>query len=156
GSKAPVQRLADRISSVFVPAVLGLAVATFLGWFLLGPREAGPALIHAVAVVLIACPCALRPATPAAIIGGSGRAAELGILFKGGEVFEMARRIDVVLLDKTGTLTEGVMTLAEVVPAAGRTVDGVLTLAAAVERGSEHPIAKALVAAAAERGLVVP
>ena len=154
GSKAPVQRLADRISSVFVPIVLGLAALTFAGWLVSG-GGAGSALLHAVTVVLIACPCALGLATPAAIMAGSGRAAELGILFKGGEVFEAARGIDVVLLDKTGTVTEGRMSLAEVVAVNGDTSE-LLGLAAAVEAGSEHPIAAAVVAGARARGVRVP
>jgi heavy metal translocating P-type ATPase len=157
GSKAPIQRLADRVSAVFVPAVLGLAVATFAGWYVLGSGHLlGRAMIHAVAVVLIACPCALGLATPAAIMAGSGRAAELGILFKGGEVFEAARRIDVVLLDKTGTVTEGDMRLAEIVAADGVAEVEVLRLAAAAESGSEHPIARAVLDGAHDRGLRPP
>jgi Cu+-exporting ATPase len=113
-------------------------------------------MLHAVAVLLIACPCALGLATPAAIMSGTGRAAELGVLFKGGEVFEAARDADVVLLDKTGTLTEGSMTLAEVVPATGVTADDLLALAAAAESGSEHPIARAVSEGARERGIAIP
>ena len=109
GSRAPVQRLADRISSIFVPAVMLVAVATFVGWLVVGNAEPGQALLNAVAVLLIACPCALGLATPAAIMAGTGRGAELGILFKGGEVFETAHAADIVLLDKTGTVTEGAM-----------------------------------------------
>ena len=156
GSKAPVQRLADRISAVFVPAVIVLAVATFAGWNLLHPDAPGPALLHAVSVLLIACPCALGLATPAAIMAGTGRAAELGILFKGGEVFEAARAVDVVLLDKTGTVTEGAMTLAEVVGENGATPDEVLSFATAAEQGSEHPIAGAVVEGARTRGIEIP
>ena len=156
GSKAPVQQLADRISSVFVPIVLGVGMLTFLGWALFTGAGPGDALLHAVAVLLIACPCALGLATPAAVMAGTGRAAELGVLFKGGEVFELARRTDIVLLDKTGTLTEGIMTVAEVVPANGLTVDQTLALAAAAEMGSEHPIARAVVDGARERGLQIP
>jgi len=156
GSKAPVQRLADRISSVFVPVVLGIAAATFLGWTFVGSAGAGTALIHAVAVLLIACPCALGLATPAAIMAGTGRAAELGVLFKGGEVFEASRRTDVILLDKTGTVTEGVMTLAEVIAVNGATTEQVIAWAAATESGSEHPIARAVVEGALSLGLDVP
>ena len=156
GSKAPIQRLADRISSVFVPVVLGLSVATFAGWSLTTDAGSANALLHAVAVLLIACPCALGLATPAAIMAGTGRAAELGVLFKGGEVFEEARRADVILLDKTGTVTEGVMTLAEVVAVNGATQEQVLGWAAATEAGSEHPIARAVVEGALLRGVVVP
>lgn len=163
GSKAPVQRLADRISGVFVPIVLVLAVVTFFGWLVLGDIGAPRALLHAVATVLIACPCALGLATPAAIMAGSGRAAELGVLFKGGEVFEQARRLDVVLMDKTGTLTEGAMTLVEVnavapdrIACADLDARIALELAAAVERGSEHPIARAVVEGAHARGVTIP
>jgi P-type Cu+ transporter len=156
GSKAPVQRLADRISAVFVPSVMVLAGATFAGWDLLRPGAPGAALLHAVSVLLIACPCALGLATPAAIMAGTGRAAELGVLYKGGEVFEAAHGVDVVLLDKTGTVTEGRMTLVEVVGAHGATRDDVLGWAAAAERGSEHPIAAAVVEAARTRGIEIP
>ena len=156
GSKAPVQRLADRISAVFVPIVMGLAVATFLGWTFLGDVGPGQALLHATAVLVIACPCALGLATPAAIMAGTGRAAELGVLFKGGEVFEAARAADVVLLDKTGTVTEGAMALAVVHAVNGATQDQVLAWAAATESGSEHPIARAVVDGARARGVTIP
>jgi heavy metal translocating P-type ATPase len=156
GSKAPVQRLADQISAVFVPIVIGIAVATFVGWSLFTEQGTGTALLHAVAVLLIACPCALGLATPAAIMAGTGRAAEIGVLFKGGAVFEVARAADIVLLDKTGTVTEGQMTLAAVIPANGLSEDGALALAAAAEAGSEHPIARAVVEGARARGLTVP
>jgi heavy metal translocating P-type ATPase len=156
GSKAPVQRLVDRVSAVFVPIVLGIAAATFAGWLAFTDITPGGAMLHAVAVLLIACPCALGLATPAAIMAGTGRAAELGVLFKGGEVFEAARGADIVLLDKTGTVTEGVMRLAEVVPDAGVEADEVLAIAAAAETGSEHPIALAVLEAARERGVEVP
>jgi len=156
GSKAPVQRLADRISSVFVPVVLAIAAATFVGWVTIGGVSAGEALLHATAVLLIACPCALGLATPAAIMAGTGRAAELGVLFKGGAVFEAAHAADTVLLDKTGTITEGSMVLAEVIGVNGVSDDEALALAAAVEAGSEHPIARAVIAGASIRGLTVP
>jgi len=158
GSKAPIQRLADRVSAVFVPIVLLLAIGTFIGWYLLGSGAnlAGVAMMHAVSVVLIACPCALGLATPAAIMAGTGRAAQLGILFKGGEVFESARSIGRVLIDKTGTLTEGVMTLAAIGPVPGRSETEVLAIAAAAELGSEHPIARAVSRAAASQELVLP
>ncbi|MGZ8652132.1 MAG: heavy metal translocating P-type ATPase, partial [Actinomycetota bacterium] len=156
GSKAPVQRLADRVSSIFVPVVMLVAVATFVGWLAIANDEPGQALLHAVAVLLIACPCALGLATPAAIMAGTGRAAELGILFKGGEVFETARAADVVLLDKTGTVTEGAMRLVDVIPLGGFTADEVLALAAAAESGSEHPVARAVVEGARERSVDVP
>ncbi|MDP8955952.1 MAG: cadmium-translocating P-type ATPase [Actinomycetota bacterium] len=156
GSRAPVQRLVDRVSAVFVPAVLLLGLATFLGWVILSDVGAGTAILHAAAVVLIACPCALGLATPAAIMAGSGRAAHLGVLFKRGEVFEVIRRVDTVLLDKTGTVTEGSMRLADVVSADGVGPREVLALAAAAEQGSEHPIARAVVDAARGQGVDVP
>jgi heavy metal translocating P-type ATPase len=154
-SKAPIQRLADRVAAVFVPRILALAGILFYLHWQFGGGGAGGALIHAAAVLLVACPCSIGLATPAAIMAGSGRAAELGILFKGGEVFESARRIDTVLLDKTGTLTQGSMRLRDTI-AMGGDPDQVLALAAAAERGSEHPIARCVVRAAEERGLVVP
>jgi heavy metal translocating P-type ATPase len=153
GSKPPIQRLADRISAVFVPRILVLAAAVVLFGALLLPGGLHAALLRATAVLLVACPCALGLATPAAIMAGSGRAAELGILFKGGEVFEAAKRIDTVLLDKTGTITEGRMAVVEVVSTAARSSDEVVALAAAAERGSEHPIATAIVDHAAARAI---
>jgi P-type Cu+ transporter len=156
GSTAPVQRLADRISSVFVPVVMGVALATFVGWIAFADADPGVAMLHAVAVLLIACPCALGLATPAAIMVGTGRAAELGVLFKGGEVFEAARALDVVLLDKTGTVTDGVMSLAEIVPVDDLTTEQVLAFAAGAESGSEHPIAAAVVEGARTRGIDIP
>jgi len=156
GSKAPVQRLADRVSAVFVPIVLTIAAATFVGWIALTEATMGAAMLHAVAVLLIACPCALGLATPAAIMAGSGRAAELGVLFKGGEVFEAARGADVVLLDKTGTVTDGVMRLTDLVPSSGVTDLELLAAAAAAEAGSEHPIAEAIIGKARDLGIDVP
>jgi P-type Cu+ transporter len=154
-SKAPIQRLADRVAGVFVPAILGLAVGVFpLQWFL-GSGGLGGALLRAAAVVLVACPCSLGLATPAAIMAGSGRAAELGILFKGGQVFEAARRVDTVLIDKTGTLTVGTMSLQALV-AEGLDEERLLGLAAAAERGSEHPIARCVVEGAIARGIRIP
>ena len=155
-TKAPVQRLADRVSSIFVPIVLVLAALTFVGWIVLADVPAGTALVHATAVVLIACPCALGLATPAAIVTGAGRAAELGVLFKGGAVVEAASRLDAVVLDKTGTITTGSMTLADVRPLGQTHANDVLALAAAVETGSEHPIARAVVAGARERHVAIP
>ncbi|MDH5223642.1 MAG: copper-translocating P-type ATPase, partial [Actinomycetota bacterium] len=156
GSKAPIQRLADRVASIFVPVVVAIAASTLVGWLALTSEPAATAMLHAVAVLVIACPCALGLATPAAIMAGTGRAAELGVLFKGGEVFETARRADVVLLDKTGTITRGSMSVTDIVPANGIDDRTVLALAAAVEGGSEHPIALAVTDAAGERGLEVP
>jgi heavy metal translocating P-type ATPase len=155
GSKAPVQRLADRISSVFVPAVLVLAAVTFAGWLVAGVAP-GAALLHATAVLLIACPCALGLATPAAITAGTGRAAELGVLIKGGEVFEAVHDVDVVLLDKTGTVTDGRMSVGRIETFGDAEPEAVLALAAAVETGSEHPIARAVTDEAVRRGIAVP
>jgi Cu+-exporting ATPase len=144
--KADVQRLADRVSGVFVPVVLGLAALTLVGWFLLtGDVEA--ALTAAVATLVIACPCALGLATPTALLVGTGRGSQLGILIRGPQVLEATRRIDTVLLDKTGTVTTGTMRVTEVLPAEGEAADAVLRAGAAAESGSEHPIARALVAA---------
>jgi Cu+-exporting ATPase len=153
--KAPVQRLADRVSAVFVPVVLALAALTALTWIVVA-QDVSTALTAAVAVLVIACPCALGLATPTALLVGTGRGAQLGILVKSPEVLESSRRIDVVLLDKTGTVTEGLMEVAAVVVAAGETDAEVLGRAAGVESGSEHPVARAIVAAARTRGLAVP
>ncbi|MFC4148749.1 heavy metal translocating P-type ATPase [Micromonospora mangrovi] len=153
--KAAVQRLADRISGVFVPIVIALAVGT-LGWWL--GSGAGPtaAFTAAVAVLIIACPCALGLATPTALLVGTGRGAQLGILIKGPEVLESTRRVDTVVLDKTGTVTTGKMTLVDVLPAAGQDADELLRLAGALEAASEHPIAQAIAAGAAEAGDLPP
>jgi heavy metal translocating P-type ATPase len=154
-SKAPIQRLADRVAAVFVPRILVLASSVFLFLAFFGSEGLGGGLLRAAAVLLVACPCSLGLATPVAIMAGSGRAAELGILFKGGEVFEAARRVDAVLIDKTGTLTEGSMSLRTIVPV-GMSEEEVLSLAAAAEQGSEHPIGRCVVRAATERGIEVP
>jgi len=148
--KAPVQRLADRVAGIFVPIVLAIAVATLVGWLAAGAPVA-VAFGAAVAVLIIACPCALGLATPTALLVGTGRGAQLGILIKGPEVLESTRRIDTVVLDKTGTVTTGTMTLADVIPDAGTDPGELLAVAAAVEHGSEHPVARAVVAGAAER-----
>ncbi|RIJ61180.1 heavy metal translocating P-type ATPase, partial [Clavibacter lycopersici] len=145
--KARIQRLADRVSAVFVPVVLVLAVGTLVGWLLLGfPAEA--AFTAAVATLIIACPCALGLATPTALLVGTGRGAQLGILITGPEVLESTRRIDTVLLDKTGTVTTGVMSLVRAVPADGVDADELVRVAAALEARSEHPVARAVVEAA--------
>ena len=148
--KAQVQRLADRVSGIFVPVVITLAVAT-LGFWLGTGGGAVAAFTAAVAVLIIACPCALGLATPTALMVGTGRGAQLGILIKGPEVLESTRRVDTVVLDKTGTVTTGQMRLRDVVPAAGETADDVLRLAGAVEDASEHPIARAVASGARER-----
>ncbi len=148
--KAQVQRLADRISGIFVPIVLVLSVAT-LGFWLGTGSGAGAAFTAAVAVLIIACPCALGLATPTALMVGTGRGAQLGILIKGPEVLESTQRIDTVVLDKTGTVTTGQMSLVDVAPAAGVDVSLLLRLAGALEAGSEHPIARAIAEGAAQR-----
>ncbi|MGC4804678.1 heavy metal translocating P-type ATPase [Micromonospora sp. DT233] len=153
--KAAVQRLADRISGVFVPIVIALAVGT-LGWWLGSGAGATAAFTAAVAVLIIACPCALGLATPTALLVGTGRGAQLGILIKGPEVLESTRRVDTVLLDKTGTVTTGRMTLVDVLPADGTDAAELLRLAGALEAASEHPIARAVAAGAAEAGPLAP
>ena len=147
GSRAPVQRLADRVSAVFVPIVLVIATVTVAGWLATG-HPAEEALTAAVAVLIIACPCALGLATPTAIMVGTGRGAQLGVLIKGGEVLEATRRVDVVVLDKTGTVTEGRMSLVGVHTTAGTDHETLLRRAGAVEARSEHPIARAVAAGA--------
>ncbi len=157
GSKAPIQRLADQISGIFVPVVLAIAAATFALWWLLGPEpKLTLALAAFITVVIIACPCAMGLATPTAIMVGTGRGAEAGILVRGGEALENAHRVTAVILDKTGTLTRGKPAVAEVLPAGGLAPDDLLRLAAAVEAGSEHPVASAILLAARERGLAFP
>ncbi|MGK0722455.1 heavy metal translocating P-type ATPase [Leucobacter sp. W1478] len=145
--KAEVQRLADRISSVFVPIVIVLAIVTLVAWLLLG-NPAASAFTAAVAVLIIACPCALGLATPTALLVGTGRGAQLGILIKGPEILESTRRVDTIVLDKTGTVTSGKMTLAEVVPATGVDRADLLRRVGALELASEHPIAQAIAAGA--------
>ncbi len=145
--KAPIQRLVDRVSSVFVPIVLGLSLATLAGWLLL-TGDAGAAFTAAVAVVIIACPCALGLATPTALMVGTGRGAQMGVLIKGPEILERTRRIDTIVLDKTGTVTEGKMELADVVVRDGAAREEILRRAGAVEAASEHPIAQAVATAA--------
>jgi len=148
--KAEAQRLADRLSAVFVPVVFAIAAVTLAAWLIAGGGAAA-AFTAAVAVLIIACPCALGLATPMALLVGTGRGAQLGVLIKGPEVLESTRRVDTIVLDKTGTVTSGRMTLLEVIPAQGQDPQEVLRLAAAVEEASEHPIAQAIVRAATER-----
>ncbi|MGH2783656.1 MAG: heavy metal translocating P-type ATPase [Actinomycetota bacterium] len=159
GSKAPIQRLADRVASIFVPIVLVIAAGTFGAWLATG-HGLGDALVPAVAVLIVACPCAMGLATPAAIMVGTGRGAQLGVLIRNGEVLERSRHIDAVVLDKTGTITHGRMTLTDVVAdiwnRGSVSEEEVLRMTAGVEAASEHPIARAVVAAAKERGLDVP
>lgn len=163
GSKAPIQRLADRVSAVFVPAVLVIALFTFLAWYFLIPLPAGAevglftrALINTVAVLVIACPCAMGLATPTAVMVGTGKGAENGILFKSGESLEQAGRVSVAVLDKTGTITRGQPAVTDVVVFQGREKmdeDGLIQLAASVEKNSEHPLGEAIWAEAGDREL---
>ena len=149
GSKAPIQRLADRVAKVFVPAVMAVAVLTFVAWLVWGPAPViAFALLNFVAVLIIACPCALGLATPTAIRVGTGKGAELGILFKSGPALENAHRLQAVVLDKTGTLTKGQPSVTDVATHNGFTESEVLRLAASTEQASEHPVAQAIVAAA--------
>ena len=154
GSKAPIQRLADVIASYFVPAVLVIALGTFAVWLIFGPEPAFSfALLNAVAVLIIACPCALGLATPTAIMVGTGKGAEHGVLIRGGESLETAHKITTVVLDKTGTITEGRPSVTDVATADGLAGDELLQLAASAERGSEHPLGEAIVEEARARGL---
>ena len=153
GSRAPVARLADVVSGYFTVGVLLAALLTFAAWLFFAPLAA--AMVNAVAVLIVACPCALGLATPTAIMVGTGRGAERGILIKSGEALEMACRIDTIVLDKTGTITRGKPRVTGVVPAFGHTESELLRLAASAERYSEHPVGKAIVEAAAERGIAL-
>jgi Cu+-exporting ATPase len=154
GGKAPIQRLADQVSGVFVPIVVAIALVTFLAWFFgVAPGDWGAALTATVAVLVIACPCAMGLATPMAIMVGTGKGAEHGILIKGGEVLERARELTTVIFDKTGTLTEGKPSLTDVIAAGGQDADRLLRLVASAERHSEHPLAEAIVAGSKEKGL---
>ncbi|MEQ8329274.1 MAG: heavy metal translocating P-type ATPase [Longimicrobiales bacterium] len=155
GSKAPIQRLADRVAGVFVPVVLVVAAATFLVWWLAVGASVAPALIRLVAVLVIACPCALGLATPTAIMVGTGRGAGLGILFRNSEALEQAESVTVVVLDKTGTVTRGEPAVRSVHLAEGMARADLLRLAASAERRSEHPVAAAVVAAADDEGVVM-
>jgi len=163
GSRAPIQRLADRVARVFVPVVLGLAAVTFAVWWAWGPSPAfSYALTCAVGVLVIACPCAMGLATPTAIMVATGRGAELGVLIKSAEALEQLHAVDVVVFDKTGTLTVGRPRVTDVVPSPGpvagapTTEDEILALAAAAEQGSEHPLGEAIVTEAKARGLALP
>ena len=153
-TRAPVQRLADRVAAVFVPAVVGIAAATFAAWAFLGPEpRMAYALINAVAVLIIACPCALGLATPISIMVATGRGATAGVLFRNAEAIEIMRDVDTLVVDKTGTLTEGRPRLVHVSASPGFSVQEVLAAAAGVERASEHPLAAAILAGAAQRGV---
>jgi Cu+-exporting ATPase len=163
GSKAPIQRLADRVSAVFVPAVIAIAALTFLGWYFVAPPPADGvstftrALINTVAVLVIACPCAMGLATPTAVMVGMGKGAGYGILFKSSEALERAGRLTTIVLDKTGTITRGQPEVTDIVTTGWpEGDDALLRLAASAERGSEHPLGEAIVAAAGARGLALP
>ncbi len=155
GSKAPIQRVADQVSGIFVPIVLVLAALTFLGWYFVGEIGFTPSMLHAIAVLVIACPCALGLATPTAIMVGTGRGAEMGILFKNSESLESAHRLTTLVLDKTGTITRGEPVVTDIVPAPNMDETELLTLAAVAERGSEHPLGRAIVDKASELGCIL-
>jgi Cu+-exporting ATPase len=153
-SRAPIQRIADTVAGYFVPAVLAIAIAAFIGWAVWGPPPAfSYALIAAVSVVIIACPCALGLATPMSIMVGVGKGAGAGVLIKSAESLERMEKVNTLVVDKTGTLTEGKPKVTAVVPANGLSEDDVLRLAASLEQSSEHPLAAAVVAAAKEKGI---
>jgi P-type Cu+ transporter len=154
GSKAPIQRMADQISGIFVPIVVGIAIVTFLVWFfMVSPGDFAGALEKMIAVLVIACPCALGLATPTSIMAGSGRSAEYGILFKGGEHLEMTHKITTVILDKTGTVTKGTPTLTDVLLTTSQNETEILQLIGTAEKKSEHPLAEAIVAGIKEKGI---
>jgi P-type Cu+ transporter len=153
-SRAPMQRLADKVSFWFVLAVIAIAVTTFFVWGLAGPEPSWTfAVVNAVAVLIIACPCALGLATPMSVMVASGRAAQVGVLFRDAEAIERLRTIDTLIVDKTGTLTQGKPAFREVMTVAGTSADELLRLAASLDQGSEHPLADAIVAEARRRGL---
>ena len=163
GSKAPIQKLADQVSGIFVPAVIAIALATFAGWYFLGPTlpvnadvdNFTRALINMVAVLVIACPCAMGLATPTAVMVGSGRGAELGVLFKSSEALERAGKVSVVVLDKTGTITKGQPAVNDIITDNQLSSNELLRFAASVEKGSEHPLGEAIWAEATARGLTL-
>ena len=156
GSKLPIQGLVDKVTMWFVPAVMLIAAITFLVWFIFGPEPALTfGLVNAVAVLIIACPCAMGLATPTSIMVGTGRGAELGVLFRKGEALQLLQEAQVVAVDKTGTLTEGKPTLTDFNVQSGFERNQVLTLVASVEAKSEHPIALAIVQAAETEGLTL-
>ena len=155
-SRAPIQKLADVVAGWFVPVVIAIAIATFAVWAWIGPEpRMAYALLNAVAVLIIACPCALGLATPMSIMVATGKGATMGVLFRSAEAIEVLRKVDTLVVDKTGTLTEGRPKLVSVVPTPGRDEPGLLRLAASLERGSEHPLAAAIVKGAAERGVAL-
>ncbi len=154
-SRAPIQRLADKVAAFFVPSVIAIAVLTFFLWYIPLGQSVAHALIFFIAVLIIACPCALGIATPAAIMVGTGKGAENGLLIKGGEYLEKAHKLTTVVFDKTGTLTKGKPSVTDVVPLGSWTADDVLRLAASAEKGSEHPLGEAMVRTASEKGIAL-
>ena len=153
-SRAPIQALADKVAGVFVPAVVAVAVLALAAWLLFGPEPAlSYAIVASVSVLIIACPCALGLATPMSITVATGRGAQAGVLIRDAEALERLAKVDVLIVDKTGTLTEGKPALTDVVASGSVDENRLLTLAAALERGSEHPLAEAIVAGAAARGV---
>ncbi|SEC40992.1 heavy metal translocating P-type ATPase [Terriglobus roseus] len=155
-TRAPIQRLADRVAAYFVPAVLLISIVTFLAWYLLGPTpRLAHAIVNAIAVLIVACPCALGLATPMAIMVGTGRGAGAGVLVRNAEALEKLASVNTLLIDKTGTLTEGKPRVTAIIPAAGFTEDDIVRLAASVERSSEHPLAAALIAEAGQRKIAL-
>ncbi|TCS96670.1 heavy metal translocating P-type ATPase [Hazenella coriacea] len=156
GSKAPIQRMADQISGIFVPIVVGIALLTFVIWYIwIAPADFAEALEKMIAVLVIACPCALGLATPTSIMAGSGRAAEMGILFKGGEHLESTQQIDTVILDKTGTVTHGKPVLTDVIPLGDHDEIDLLQMVGTAEKNSEHPLAQAIVNGIQEKGILI-
>jgi Cu+-exporting ATPase len=156
GSKAPIQRLADKVASIFVPTVIGIAIVTFFAWFVFGPKPSFTiALMNFIAVLIIACPCALGLATPTAIMVGTGKGAEKGILIRDAEALELSHKIQAVVLDKTGTITKGEPEVVEVIGVNGASPDAILQIAASAERLSEHPLGQAIVKKAIEGGLEI-
>jgi Cu+-exporting ATPase len=153
-SRAPIQSLADKVSGYFVPAVLLVAVLTFIAWSIWGPEPRfAYALVNAVAVLIIACPCALGLATPMAVMVGTGRGAHAGVLVRNAEALELMEKVDTLVLDKTGTLTEGKPRMTQVIATDSMQENDLLLLVASLERSSEHPLAASIVRAAEERGL---
>jgi Cu+-exporting ATPase len=153
-SRAPIQGLADKVAAYFVPAVVAVAILSFAVWALVGPKPVMVyAIVNAVAVLIIACPCALGLATPMSIMVGAGRGAAAGVLIKNAEALELLEKVDMLVVDKTGTLTEGKPKLVSVVPAQGLSDEEILRLAAALERGSEHPLAAAIIDGSKQRGI---
>src|SRR5439155_15169285 len=153
-SRAPIQKLADTVSGYFVPIVVLIAVVTFIIWAVAGPQpRMAHALINAVAVLIIACPCALGLATPMSIMVATGKGATMGILFRNAEAIEVMRKVDTIVVDKTGTLTEGKPKVTRVVPVSGVAESELLRVAGSLERGSEHPLAAAIMRGAEEKGV---